>query len=188
MEFEKVIYLAGKPGLYRVINKTNFGLVAESLSDGRRIPVYSSNRIVHLADISIFTTGEDNIPLADALLRLSEKLQGQPFSLDSLLNEDDFRSQFAEVIPEYDSARVYPSDIKKFFSWYNVLLSNNLLPKKEQKENPGKESNDSKTVQSPDIGLKNKAGRISEKPAQVKASAPSKSKGGAKVNTPRKAS
>ena len=33
------------------------------------------------------------------------------------------RAYFAEVLPSYDRERVYPSDIKKLLSWYNILIN-----------------------------------------------------------------
>ena len=33
------------------------------------------------------------------------------------------KAAFAEVLPEYDRDRVHVSDIKKCFSWYNLLVS-----------------------------------------------------------------
>ena len=32
-----------------------------------------------------------------------------------------------EVLPEYDDSRVYDSDLKKLFQWYNILHKNGLL-------------------------------------------------------------
>ena len=32
-----------------------------------------------------------------------------------------------EVLPDFDEDRVYTSDLKKIFHWYNQLLDNNLL-------------------------------------------------------------
>ena len=29
---------------------------------------------------------------------------------------------FAEVLPDYDRDRVYPSDIRKLIQWYNILI------------------------------------------------------------------
>ena len=29
----------------------------------------------------------------------------------------------AEVLPDFDRERVYPSDIKKLLSWYNLLIN-----------------------------------------------------------------
>ena len=34
---------------------------------------------------------------------------------------------FKEILPEYDAERVYHSDIKKIFQWYNLLQSKQLL-------------------------------------------------------------
>ena len=30
--------------------------------------------------------------------------------------------EFAKVLPDFDRDRVYDNDIRKFFSWYNLLL------------------------------------------------------------------
>jgi hypothetical protein len=38
------------------------------------------------------------------------------------------------VVPDYDSERVYSSDIKKIINWYNLLAENNLLDFTEPKE------------------------------------------------------
>jgi hypothetical protein len=38
-----------------------------------------------------------------------------------------------EILPEYDSERVYPSDIKKVLNWYNLLQSKGLVSKEEPK-------------------------------------------------------
>lgn len=40
------------------------------------------------------------------------------------------------ILPDYDQTKVYVSDMKKLFSWYNSLLENDLLsfPEEEIKE------------------------------------------------------
>lgn len=191
MGFEKVIYVSGKPGLYRIVNKTSFGLVAESLVDGRRVPVYAHQRVSHLTDIAIFTTGEDNLPLREALMRLAEKTNGGAFDVSSLVTEDDFRTAFGEVIPEYDRQKVYASDIKKFFNWFNILQDKNLLPEKESHAAAEEGTSDSSKASESEkpVGKEKKEKAMkSAAPASPKApAASSKSKGGAKVNTPRKA-
>mgnify|MGYP006977520314 CR=1 FL=1 len=35
--------------------------------------------------------------------------------------DDKLKSYFREILPEYDEDRVYTSDIKKIFNWYNIL-------------------------------------------------------------------
>ena len=32
-----------------------------------------------------------------------------------------------EVLPNYDQERVYESDLRKFFQWYNLLQSKGML-------------------------------------------------------------
>jgi dephospho-CoA kinase len=59
MEFEKLISVSGKGSLYKIVSKTNFGLIAESLEDGKRMPVYQSNNVSTLTDISIYTNEGD---------------------------------------------------------------------------------------------------------------------------------
>ena len=34
----------------------------------------------------------------------------------------ELRTYFAEVLPDFDRERVYPSDIKKLLTWYNILI------------------------------------------------------------------
>ena len=36
-------------------------------------------------------------------------------------------SYFGEIVPEFDRERVYPSDIKKVFNWYNLLQKHGLV-------------------------------------------------------------
>ena len=31
----------------------------------------------------------------------------------------------SKILPEYDEERIYPSDLKKFFTWYNLLIKLN---------------------------------------------------------------
>ena len=51
------------------------------------------------------------------------------------------KKYFAEILPDYDRERVYVSNMKKVFSWYNILIEHKLIDvenaseeKKEDKE------------------------------------------------------
>ena len=54
------------------------------------------------------------------------------------INRDDWEIEFFHdaKIEDYDEERVYISDIKKVFQWYNALHSSGLvkLPKEEKKK------------------------------------------------------
>lgn len=131
IDLRGIISISGHSGLFKVISQTKFGLIVEAIADGKRMPAYSSQRISALEDISVFTTGED-MPLAEVLQKIYDKEKGGPITVDSKASNDELRKKLEEYLPEFDRDRVYASDIKKLFSWYNLLQSKNLL--KEIKE------------------------------------------------------
>ena len=53
------------------------------------------------------------------------KNEGKQLDAPALTKDNDsLRAFFGEVLPEYDVDRVYPSDIRKIISWYNLLVDN----------------------------------------------------------------
>ena len=68
----KILSIAGKPGLYKLVSQGKNMLIVESLLDGRRSPAYGNDKIVSLGDISMFTNEED-IPLRQVLKNIFEK-------------------------------------------------------------------------------------------------------------------
>ena len=47
-------------------------------------------------------------------------------SVSTSAKPDELRAYFAEILPNFDRERVYPSDIKKLISWYNILIGAGL--------------------------------------------------------------
>lgn len=120
---KKILSISGKPGLFKLVSQGRNSVIVESMVNARRMPVHASDRIVSLADISIYTQEED-MPLGDVMQKLHEYQQGKPVDAAALKDNEALRAFFGEVIPSFDRDRVYPSDIKKLFSWYNLLLEN----------------------------------------------------------------
>jgi hypothetical protein len=119
MNLTGIIAISGKPGLYKVIAQGKNSIIVESLIDGKRVPAYSTDRISALDDISIYTYDED-APLRDLLTAIFKKEAGKecPSHKDDL---KDLTAYLLGLLPNYDQERVYPSDIKKIFQWYNLL-------------------------------------------------------------------
>ncbi|WP_166965480.1 DUF5606 family protein [Yeosuana marina] len=126
MSLEKIIAIAGKPGLYTLIAQTRGGFVAESLIDKKRLSVNVQQNVSVLSEIAIYTLTEE-VPLKDVLSKIKEKEQGEPTSVGPKESKDKLEEYFFEILPEYDEDRVYVSDIKKVIQWYNLLQSNNML-------------------------------------------------------------
>jgi hypothetical protein len=117
---KKIVSISGKPGLFKVISQGRNMLILESIPDGKRSPALSHDKVISLGEIIIYTTGED-MPLQMVLTRISEKEGGKPVDLDLKGDGNVLRAYLKEVVPEYDEARVYASDIRKMLTWYNIL-------------------------------------------------------------------
>ena len=89
-----ILSISGKPGLFKLISQAKNMLIVESLQTGKRQPAYAHEKIISLGDIAIFKKADN----------------------------ETLRAYLAEVLPNFDRERVYPTDIKKLISWYNLLV------------------------------------------------------------------
>lgn len=120
-----ILAISGQPGLFKIVSKGSKNLIVESLIDGRRIPAHSTNKIISLEDIAIFTDTAE-VPLKDVLKKISDKEDTKP-SIDPKSNGNVLKAYFKEILPDFDESRVYVSDIKKVIQWYNALQSKGML-------------------------------------------------------------
>lgn len=125
MGLEKILSVAGKPGLYKLITQTRTGFVAESLMDGKRISVGLRSNVSVLSEIAIYTL-EEELPLREVFLKIQEKENGSKTSVGHKEDKIKLEEYFFEVLPNYDEDRVYASDIKKIVQWYNILVDKEL--------------------------------------------------------------
>ena len=114
-------------------------MIVESLQDKKRFPAYATDRLSALEDISIYTYEEDR-PLSEIFQAIYDKESGKN-CISHKESANKLSAYLLEVEPEYDQERVYPSDIKKIFQWYNLLLNAGELKveepvKEEKKEKP----------------------------------------------------
>lgn len=120
-----ILAVSGQSGLYKLISQAKNSIIVESLIDGKRMPAYATSRISALEDISIFTE-EGDVKLVDVFKSIYDKEEGgQAISHKSSGNE--LKSYFEGILPDYDRDRVYVSDIKKVYMWYNLLLDKNIF-------------------------------------------------------------
>lgn len=138
MDLSKILAVSGRPGLYKMISQTKNGFIVESLDDGKRFPVFAHVRVSSLEEISIYSTGEEDIPLKEVFKKIFDHLEGGS-AIDSKSDSDQIRDFFEEIIPEYDKEQVYISDMKKVLAWYNNLLEKDMLDFSEDEEEAGDE-------------------------------------------------
>ena len=133
MDLSKIVSISGKPGLYMIKSQAIGRLIVESLIDGKCTPAFANDRMSSLEEISIFSVDEDR-PLKDVFKMINEKM-GEKVDFDfKKASNDQLRAKFLEVMPDYDQDAVYPSDMKKVFAWYQMLMDKNLLDFTEEEK------------------------------------------------------
>lgn len=130
---QTILSVSGKPGLYRLLSQGKNTLIVESLQTKQRLPILPKDKVVSLGDISMFTIEED-VPLSEVLTRVQEHQAGVPFAEELLKDGDALRETFGEILPSYDRERVYTSDIKKLYTWYNILIEAGITDFSDQDE------------------------------------------------------
>lgn len=122
-KLKDILAITGKPGLYKLVSRGNNMLIVESLVDGKRMPTYARDKIVALSDVSMFTNAAD-VRLSEVLTSCGKVEKLKTVALDpKKASNDEVKQWFDAVLPDWDRDRVYPSDIRKLISWYNILVN-----------------------------------------------------------------
>lgn len=195
MNLKGFISITGKPGLFKVVGQAKDRLIVESLTDGKRMPAFASQKISALEDITMYTT-DDDVPLGEIIQKIYDKENGGA-CISANEESAKLHAYFAEVLPNYDKERVYNSDVKKLFSWYNMLQSSGTFTKiqEEEKKAAEKTAEAEAKVENADSAEEKpvkkvaKAGDKKPKVAgvtKVKAEAKAKSSVTRKINAPKR--
>jgi len=122
---DKILAVSGKPGIYQLVTGGKSTIIVESLVDGKKMPVHPTQKVSSLNDISMFTLEED-VPLREVFLKIKAVYEGARVE-DCGNDSKSLRAAMIKVLPTYDADRVYDSDIKKLFQWYNLLQAKDML-------------------------------------------------------------
>jgi hypothetical protein len=127
MTLDKILAIAGKPGLFALKVQTRTGFVAESLLDGKKVTVGLKSNVSLLSEISVYTNTEEKL-LTEIMRAIATKEDNGP-AISHKEDNAKLVAYFLEILPDYDQDRVYPSDIKKILNWYNMLQAKGLVSK-----------------------------------------------------------
>jgi hypothetical protein len=123
-KFKEIAYITGKPGLFRIVKPTRTGVIVETIDAKKEKTVISGNsKVSVLNEISVFMSDhqESAKPLPEIMQVLVKKHPNGLQTPVKELSEKNLIELFLEIEPEFDRDRVYPSDIKKIFNWYEIL-------------------------------------------------------------------
>ncbi len=124
MKFSEIASIAGRGGLFHVLKPTRSGVIVETLDDQqKKLVVGANHRVSILQEVSIYTTGsEESVPLEEVMRKIHAEFDGDP-GVDTSDGEE-LKAFLKHVVPNYDTTRVYVSDMKKLVNWYKLLVAN----------------------------------------------------------------
>jgi hypothetical protein len=184
MKFEKLIAISGQGSLYETVSRTKFGLIAESLETGKRIPIYAHMQVSALQDISVYTD-DGELPLKAAFRQLIDAHQSA-VAPDSKKSDKEAIVSFVKAgIPNYDSEKLKDSDMRKLLKWYNQLVARGMSVTDLTDSN---EEVEEKPVSSEGINKPKDSKKVAIKSSTPKPSKPVSASNPRKTSTVRKTS
>ena len=130
MDLSKILSISGKNGLFKMISQGKNNFIVESLEDNKRFPAFQSDGVSTLENISIYTK-DDSVELRKLFQNIYLKQDKQLLDYKTM-TDSQLRDYFKEVLPDYDEERVFLSNIRKAYQWYNILLKNDLIAIEEE--------------------------------------------------------
>lgn len=125
MKLNEILTIVGKSGLHKLVSRSKSGIIVESFIDNKRFPVFGTDRVSTLEEITMFGNSED-LPLK-TIFKAIYDIENGGKAIDPKSSNEDLKKYMLKVFPDYNPDKVYVSDMKKLFSWYNQLLDKNML-------------------------------------------------------------
>lgn len=127
MEYRQVVAVTGLSGLYQLMSTKTDGAIVRNLVDNSN--KFISARVHHitpLESIEIYTTNEQNARLHEVFETIMQD-DTAVLALNQKKDDKAARALFGQILPDFDTERVYTSDIKKVYKWYEILKNASLL-------------------------------------------------------------
>ena len=123
---QNILAISGKPGLFLMLARGGNTIIVETLDQQKkRFNVGARDRITSLNDVSIYTDDGDDIKLMKVFESMKEHEQGKAVAIDvKKATKEQLAEYVGQVLPNFDRDRVYPNDMRKLISWYNILVEN----------------------------------------------------------------
>ena len=138
MDLTNILVISGKPDLSELVSQTKGGAIVKNLVTGQKYPVFKNDRISSLGEIRLFTDSDER-PLEEVMQAIYKHLDGKATAFEPKKAEGkELADLLAAVLPDYDRERVHTPDMKKLFSWYNILAAAGKItfddPEEEKKD------------------------------------------------------
>ncbi len=119
MQLEKIISISGKPGLFKLISQLKNGFIIEDVVTKKKVSIGNSSQVSLLDNIAMFTFDKE-VPLFEVFENVA-KANDYKETISHKSTDAELRDFMSTALPNYDTDRVYVSDMKKLAQWYNIL-------------------------------------------------------------------
>ena len=126
MKLDEVISISSRQGLFKILSKTRYGFIAQSLIDNKKISTKINDQISILNEIQVFGNNEKK-PLEEIFKSIFKNENGLQTKITHKSSKDDLMNYFYLIFDNYDKERVYANDVKKIIKWYNLLLDKDFF-------------------------------------------------------------
>jgi len=186
MQLEKIISISGKPGLFKLISQLKNGFIIEDVVSKKKVSIGNTSQVSLLDNIAMFTFDKE-VPLFEVFENVA-KNNDYKETISHKSTDAELRAFMTESLPDYDTERVYVSDIKKLAQWYNILnKAGYITPDSFVKaEVPAEEKTEDRSAELTDKKATKKAAPKTDKAAAPKAKASTSSAKNAPKSTHRK--
>lgn len=175
MLLEKIISISGKPGLFKLVSQLKNGFIIEDVTTKKKVSIGNSSQVSLLDNIAMFTFDKE-VPLFEVFENIAKNYDYKE-AIPHKASDSELKEFMTASLPDYDTGRVYASDIKKLAQWYNILQkAGYITPESFVKSEP--ETLDGEPAKTEDLNTEatKKAAPKAEKPAAPKVKATSAAK------------
>ena len=127
MNLKDILAVSKMPGLLKLVNSRNNGLLVTSLNDSTRTIFCSTRKhqFTPMETVAIYTMS-DTIELSVIFERMLDQLIENP-PVNASSSKEEIENYFSSIVPDYDEDRVYISDMKKVIKWFAILNEKGYL-------------------------------------------------------------
>lgn len=166
MQLEKIISISGKPGLFKLISQLKNGFIIEDVVTKKKVSIGNSSQVSLLDNIAMFSFDRE-VPLFEVFESIAKNTEYKE-TISHKSTDAELKEFMSTALPDYDTDRVYVSDMKKLAQWYNILhkagyiSAESFMKPEAEEEAPAKEEKAEKKTETKKVTPK------AEKPAAPK--------------------
>jgi len=134
MNYQEIVTISGKGGLFRVVNQKSNGVIVTSLDTGKSEFISLRQHALSYVDnteVFVKNRDTDSIEIIKVFRDMLQKESEVP-PADPDANEKTVTAYFTTVIPDYDEQKVHLSDMKKILKWFSILKQHNLISTEQE--------------------------------------------------------